>query len=373
MIKQRFISRLSLTSIVSLLGFLLFIWWNGTANANETDRDDINADAWVVMESKTGKVLLDKKMDKQHFPASITKIITAIIAIEERELNEIVTVSEHAQNTEGSSLSLQSGDKISLLDLLYGIMLHSGNDGAVAVAEHISTTENDFAQEMTSFAKSIGANNSHFTNASGLPDNEHYTTAYDMAIITRYAMQNAIFKEMVQHKTYNWDESLWRDTLMAHEESEAKEYGIAWEGKPQIINHNRLLGLYEGATGIKNGFTHESRSTLVGSANRNGTELIAVVLRSDNVDTAYNDIIKLLDEGFRVKKASSDQEKETDEETSTNNGEQVVVSKNSSAIESGAESKASYPIENQIIYLIILVTISCLIITFLIRRRQKRT
>ncbi|MBN8202779.1 D-alanyl-D-alanine carboxypeptidase family protein [Bacillus sp. NTK034] len=285
MIKQKFICLLSLPF------FLLFIWRNELANAKENIQNEINADAWVVMEAETGKVLLDKNMNKQHFPASITKIITAIISIEERVLNEIITVSEHAENTEGSSLALQAGDEISLLDLLYGIMLHSGNDGAVALAEHISTNENDFAQKMTSFAKSIGAKNSHFTNASGLPNDEHYTTAYDMAIITRYAMKNAIFKEMVQHKTYNWNEQLWRDTLMKHEKSEAKEYGIAWEGKPQVINHNRLLGLYKGATGIKNGFTHESRYTLVGSANRNGTELIAVVLRSENADTAYKGII----------------------------------------------------------------------------------
>ena len=192
MIKQKFIGVLSLTLKTSLLVFLLFILKHELVNAKKNIQNDINADAWVVMEAETGKILLDKNMNKQHFPASITKIITAIIAIEERELNEIVTVSEHAQNTEGSSLSLQAGDEISMLDLLYGIMLHSGNDGAVAVAvavaEHISTNENDFAQKMTSFAKSIGAKNSHFTNASGLPNNEHYTTAYDMAIITRYAM-----------------------------------------------------------------------------------------------------------------------------------------------------------------------------------------
>ncbi|USK62410.1 D-alanyl-D-alanine carboxypeptidase family protein [Peribacillus asahii] len=370
MIKPKFISMLSLPSKISLLVFLLFIWRNEPTNAKEDIQYDINADAWVVMESETGKVLLDKNMNKQNFPASITKIITAIIAIEERELSEIVMVSEHAQNTEGSSLSLKAGDQISLLDLLYGIMLHSGNDGAVAVAEHISTNETDFAQKMTSFVKSIGAKNSHFTNASGLPNNEHYTTAYDMAIITRYAMKNAFFKEMVQHKTYNWDEQLWRDTLMTHEKSEAKEYGIAWEGKPKIINHNRLLGLYEGATGIKNGFTHESRYTLVGSANRNGSELIAVVLKSANVDTAYKDIITLLDEGFRIKKASSDQVKRINEEVSTNNVVEESVLDNSNSKET--ESNSTIPIENQIIYASILGIITFLILTFWVKIRSKK-
>ena len=270
-------------------------------NAQENLYQEINADAYVVIDSNTGEILLEKNKDKRHFPASITKILTAIIAIEERDLNEMVTVSQHAQNTEGSSLSLMAGDKISLQDLLYGIMLHSGNDGAVAIAEHISNSETEFSKNMTAFAKSIGANNTNFINASGLPNDNHYTTANDMAIITRYAMKNEIFKETVQHKQYAWDSHLWRDDLMEHEQVEAAKLGIPWDGNPKIINHNRLLDLYEGATGVKNGFTHEARYTLVGSAEKNGAEIIAVLLRSKDSDTGYNDMIRLLDEGFKLK------------------------------------------------------------------------
>lgn len=183
---------------------LLFI--NGNlAKAELNWSDVISADAWVVMDSDTGEILLEKNKNEAHFPASITKIVTAIIAIEESELDEVVTVSRQAVATEGSSLTLKEGDQIHLKDLLYGIMLHSGNDGAVAVAEHISQTENEFAQKMTSFARSIGAKNTNFVNASGLPNDLHYTTAYDMAIITRYAMKNPVFKKIVGHKTYKWD------------------------------------------------------------------------------------------------------------------------------------------------------------------------
>jgi serine-type D-Ala-D-Ala carboxypeptidase (penicillin-binding protein 5/6) len=281
-----------------MLGFLIGI--TSKINAQENQNNEINADAYVVIDSKTGEILLEKNKNKTHFPASITKIVTAIIAIEEQDLNEIVTISQHAQNTVGSSLSLVAGDKIILRDLLYGVMLHSGNDGAVAIAEHISSSETEFSKKMTSFAKSLGANNTNFTNASGLPNDNHYTTANDMAIITRYAMENKVFKEIVQHKQYNWDNHLWRDTLAEHEKIDATRLGIPWEGKPQIINHNRLLDLYKGATGVKNGFTHEARYTLVGSAEKNGIKIISVLLRSKDSDTGYNDMINLLDEGFKT-------------------------------------------------------------------------
>lgn len=283
------------------LGIIGLTWLPGNTNAQDHLKDDINADAWVVMEASTGDVILGENMDKKHFPASITKIVTSILALEERDWNETVSVSEHAQNTEGSSLDLQVGDNISLKDLLYGIMLHSGNDGAVAIAEHLSKNEEAFSQKMTAFAKSVGAENTQFKNASGLPDNDHYTTALDMALITKYAMKNERFRDMVQHKSYRWDARLWTSELMEHEKAEAKNAGIPWDGKPQVINHNRFLGLYEGATGIKNGFTHEARYTLVGSAKKNGYELIAVVLKSPNAETAYSDMEKLLDEGFEMK------------------------------------------------------------------------
>ena len=262
--------------------------------------DEIVADAWVVMDSQSGEILLEKNKDKRHFPASITKIVTAIMAIEQRDLNEVVTVSQHAADTEGSSLYLKKGDKVILKDLLYGIMLHSGNDGAVATAEHLAGNEVEFARRMTLFVRSIGAKNTNFVNASGLPNENHYTTAYDMAVITRYAMQNPIFREIVSTKGYRWSENLWSESLGIHEKDDALQYGVTWTGQPMVVNHNRLLKQYEGATGIKNGFTHEARYTLVGAAERNDTELIAVILRSTNVDTAYQDITKLLDHGFSI-------------------------------------------------------------------------
>jgi serine-type D-Ala-D-Ala carboxypeptidase (penicillin-binding protein 5/6) len=324
-LKNNFIYR---PLIVTILVFVLYFSFNQKIIAQEHLNQQINADAFIVIDSKTGEIILEKNQNKQHFPASITKIVTAIIAIEDRDVNERVTISQHAQNTKGTSLSLLAGEKISLRYLLYGIMLHSGNDGAVAIAEHISNNETEFAQKMTSFAKSIGATNTQFTNASGLPDEEHYTTAYDMAIITQYAMKNETFREIVQHKQYNWDSSLWRDELLEHEKLDAAKLGIPWEGKPKIINHNLLLNLYQGATGIKNGFTHEARYTLVGSAENNGTEIIAVLLKSMDSDTAYKDMINLLDQGFILNMdkenkliAKNDDDLKTGKESNKDEGE----------------------------------------------------
>lgn len=370
--KNNFIYRLL---IVITLIFFLWLVINPRINAQENLNLEINADAYVVIDSKTGEIILEKNKNKRHFPASITKILTAIIAIEERDLNEMVTISQHAQNTEGSSLSLIAGDKISLRDLLYGIMLHSGNDGAVAIAEHISHNETEFSQKMTSFAKSIGANNTQFVNASGLPDDNHYTTANDMAIITRYAMKNKIFKDMVQHKRYTWDSRLWRDDLMNHEKIEATSLGVPWDGKPQIINHNRLLSLYKGATGIKNGFTHEARYTLVGSAERNGTEIIAVLLKSKDSETAYKDMISLLDEGFKLNEEKLNtmvvnQDKQEDPEDELISGEK----------ESSKNEKENIKKQNNLFKTLInykytlplgIVSIA-LIVFFIIKRKQKR-
>lgn len=279
---------------------------------------DVNADAWLIMNREKGEILSEKNMGDRHFPASITKIVTAIIAIEQKDLDEVVTISRTAADTIGSSLYLEEGDEITLRDLLYGSMLHSGNDGAVAIAEHISDSESEFAKRMTAFVQSIGALATHFTNASGLPDDEHYTTAKDMAIITAYAMDNSSFREMVQHKTYNWNETLWRDNLLNHEKEEAKGLGVSWTGSPQIINHNRLLNEYDGAIGIKNGFTHEARYTVVGAAKRDKTELIAVVLKSYNADTAYQDITKILDYGFTLSRSNDDENKQMDNEFMNN-------------------------------------------------------
>jgi len=349
-------------SILLYFGVTILLALNGKQIHAQQDLSNvISADAWIVMDSKTGEILLEKNMNQVDYPASITKILTAIIAIEERDLDELVTVSQHAAATEGSSLMLKEGNQIHLKDLLYGIMLHSGNDGAVAVAEHISQTEEVFAQRMTTFARSKGAKNTNFMNASGLPNSQHYTTVYDMALITRYAMNNPIFKEIVGHKTYKWDEYLWNNDLESHEKEEAKKLGLQWTGEPKIINHNRLLHFYEGATGVKNGFTHEARYTMVGAAQRKETELIAVILRSDNVDTASKDMMNLLDEGFALSVQTEQKELKKN----------ITIREKQSADLSKKQPNKNLSIKRIPFYLIALGIILIVTLLFLIKRMLK--
>jgi D-alanyl-D-alanine carboxypeptidase (penicillin-binding protein 5/6) len=230
----------------------------------------------IVMEAATGKVLYSKDANERRYPASTTKIITLITALEYGNLDDDVIASPNAATTEGSSLWLSPGEQLKLRDMLYGIMLVSGNDATVAVAEHISGSVEDFAKLMTQKAHSIGAVNSNFVNTSGLPDERHYTTAYDLAKITAYGYKNPLFAQIVS----------------------TKHKIIPWPGKDHdrdLYNENRMLWLYDGANGVKTGNTDAAGRCLVSAASRNGIQLVAVVLDSERM---WDDSISLLDYGF---------------------------------------------------------------------------
>jgi serine-type D-Ala-D-Ala carboxypeptidase (penicillin-binding protein 5/6) len=234
---------------------------------------DIAAKSAIVIEASTGKVLYSKNADDRRYPASTTKMITLIVALEQGNLNDMVTASANAANTEGSSLWLQPGEKLKLLDMLYGMMLISGNDATVAVAEHIAGSVDNFARRMTEKAHSIGATSTNFTNSSGLPDPNHYSTAADLARIAAYGYQNPLFVKIVstQHAV------------------------IPWQGKDHsrdLYNENKLLWLYDGANGVKTGYTDAAGRCLVSGANRNGIQMVAVVLDSERM---WEDSMRLLD------------------------------------------------------------------------------
>jgi len=239
---------------------------------------DISASRAVLYEPITGRVLYEKNKDEQSGMASTTKIVTAITAIEHGNLSDVVTVSKKAADVEGSSVWLGEGEKQTLENLLYGLMLSSGNDAAIAIAEHISGTTENFALLMNETAKKSGAKNSSFKNPNGLDEEGHFTTAYDLAKITAYAMENKKFREIVSTKTKTipWEGHQWDRTLK---------------------NHNKLLNLYVGADGVKTGFTKKCGRCLVSSAVRNGVRLIAVTLNAPN---DWNDHIKMLDYGFSI-------------------------------------------------------------------------
>ncbi len=239
---------------------------------------EISASKAVLFEPVSGRVLFEKNKDEKSGMASTTKIVTAITAIEHGNLNDVVTVSKKAADVEGSSVWLETGEKQTLENLLYGLMLSSGNDAAIAIAEHISGSTEKFALLMNETAKKAGAKNSSFKNPNGLDEDGHYTTAYDLAKISAYAMRNEKFKEIVstKSKTIPWEGHEWDRTLK---------------------NHNKLLNLYQGADGIKTGFTKKCGRCLVSSATRGGVRLIAVTLNAPN---DWDDHTKMLDYGFEI-------------------------------------------------------------------------
>lgn len=236
----------------------------------------IKAKSAIVMDATTGKVLYSKNAEEQRYPASTTKMMSLIVALEHGKLDELVTASKNAASTEGSSLELTQGETLKMIDLLYGIMLISGNDATVAVAEHISGTVEKFAALMTEKAHAIGANNTQFANSSGLPNPNHFTTAHDLARIAAYGYKNPLFTEIVSTKH--------RIIPLA-----GKEYGR------DLYNENRMLWLSEGGNGVKTGYTDAAGRCLVSGAKRNGLQLITVVLDSDAM---WDDSIALLNFGF---------------------------------------------------------------------------
>ena len=236
---------------------------------------NVTATAAIIIEASTGHVLYERKADAHMFPASTTKMMTLITALEHGGLDEIVTVGPGAYNAEGSTLWLEVGEKIPLGELLYGMMLISGNDGAIAIAEHCGGNVPDFAAKMTKRAQELGAVNTNFTNANGLPDTNHYTTARDLAIMAAHGFTLPHFEDIVG----------------------AKEVSFPWihDSTKLLRNENQMLWLYRGANGIKTGYTEAAGRCLVTSAKQNGVQLIAVVLDSLYI---WNDSIFLLDYGF---------------------------------------------------------------------------
>ena len=233
-------------------------------------RASASAGAEIAMELTTRTVLTESNADKRMPMASTTKIMTAIIIAEDCNLDEEITVPDAAVGVEGSSIYLKKDERIDVRDLLYGLMLRSGNDSAVALAIHHSGSVESFVTVMNERAKRIGADNTNFKNPSGLPDDEHYTTARDLCNIACYAMNNEIFREVVSSKSH--------------------------VGKFRSFeNKNKMLYRYEGANGVKTGYTLKAGRCLVSSAERNGMDVVTVVL---NCYDMYERSSAILDQCF---------------------------------------------------------------------------
>lgn len=242
---------------------------------------DVSAKYACVIDALSGKVLFEKNAYKSHSMASTTKIMTAHVALKNSSPTDIVTVSKNASGVEGSSIYLKQGEKIKMEDLLYGLMLASGNDAAVAIAEHISGSVDAFADLMNEEAKRIGVKNTGFKNPNGLDAEGHFTTAYDLAQITREAMKNPLFCEIVKTKS-----------------RELKNSDVGYSR--YVTNHNKMLKLYPGCTGVKTGFTKKTGRCLVTSCTRDNMSIIAVTLSAPD---DWNDHTKMLDFAFNNSEA----------------------------------------------------------------------
>ena len=237
---------------------------------------DVSAKGAVLLEAQSHDIVFGKSEQVRLPMASTTKIMTALIVLENASLDDIVTIEPCMVGVEGSSIYLQAGEKLSVEDLLYALLLESANDASVALAIHVSGSIEAFAQLMNEKAEKLGLCNTHFTNPHGLDDNEHYTTPYELGIIAAYAMQNDNFAKIVSTK-------------------KATIPSANGESHRVLVNHNRLLHSYDGAIGIKTGFTKKCGRCLVSSATRDGVTLICVTLNAPN---DWNDHKNLLNYGF---------------------------------------------------------------------------
>lgn len=259
----------------------LFIF-NTNVCAKPLDNSKIGALGAILMDAPTGRVLWEKNSHRKLAMASTTKIMTAIIALENANMNDSVTVSKSVLSVPQVKLNLSPGEKIKLQYLMYALMLESSNDAAVAIAEHIGTNVDGFCKMMNEKAKKIGALDTIFETPNGLDKGQHHSTAYDMALIARYALNNPKFISLI-------------NTPSATFSSNKKTY--------TVNNKNRLLREFNGANGIKTGFTGKAGHCFVGAAKQNDMQLISVVLGSGwgnkGKEGKWSDTKKILDYGFK--------------------------------------------------------------------------
>ncbi|MGN1345978.1 MAG: D-alanyl-D-alanine carboxypeptidase family protein [Eubacteriales bacterium] len=246
------------------------------AAAEEAVSGDVSAQAAILIEASSGETIFEKNPHEKLPMASTTKIMTALVALEHGDLSKTVHVANGACGVEGSSIYLTAGETLTLEDLLYALMLESANDAAAAIAYEIAGGIEEFAALMNQTAAEIGLTESHFTNPHGLDDEEHYTTAYDLAKLTAYALQNAEFRKIV---------STYRHQIPLRGE----------EGIRVLLNHNKLLRISDDVIGVKTGFTKHSGRCLVSAAERDGVRVIAVTL---NAPDDWRDHTMLHELGF---------------------------------------------------------------------------
>lgn len=299
-------------------------------SANLNDEPKINSRSAVVIDRKSKNIIYGKNENVKKAMASTTKIMTAMVVIQNTNLNNIVDISKKAAGTGGSRLGLKAGDKITVKDLLYGLLLRSGNDCAVALAEYVAGSVPEFSNLMNQNAQMLGLNNTHFVTPHGLDEEEHYTTAYELAILADYALNNEVFAQIVNTKSY---------TININKNSKT------------LNNTNELLGNLKGVYGVKTGFTNGAGRCLVTSIKRGNLDVICVVLGADTKKDRTRDSAKLIEYTFNKYEEIDIKEKikESFEKWNEINGNRINIEKGeSSKLELTLNDKDkifTYPIE----------------------------
>ena len=260
-------------AIIFTIITLFFVLFNTNFSQSIANADNSHS-AQIVMDANTYEVIFGENIHARLPMASTTKIMTALVIIENCNLNDLVTIDDRAIGVEGSSVYLEKGEKLKVKDLLLCLMLRSGNDSAVALALHLCNSLEKFAMMMNSKVEELGLKNTNFTNPHGLHDDNHYTSAYDLAVISSYAMKNQDFINVVSTKNVKI----------------TSNYHTRY-----LSNKNKILTSYEGANGIKTGFTKKAGRCLVASAKRNQKQVVSVVL---NVSDTYGTCKTLMDKAF---------------------------------------------------------------------------
>ncbi|WP_169081855.1 D-alanyl-D-alanine carboxypeptidase family protein [Paenibacillus sp. PL91] len=271
-----YFKKLQRIAMIVLLAILVVGTSQVTAVSANPSPLHTNARASALIDVESGRLLYSSNGDKSMRIASLTKIMTAIVAIDHGKLTDMVKTSKRAVGKEGSSIYLQLGEEMSLLNMLYGLMLRSGNDAATAIAEHVGGSEEGFVHLMNEKATFLGLKQTQFKNPHGLDEDGHFSSANDLAKLTAYALKNDVFAEIVSTKV--------KKVPNPHEK---------WEYS--YTNKNKMLTMYEGADGVKTGYTKKSLRCLVSSATRHGQQLAAVTI-NDSDD--WSDHRKMLDWGF---------------------------------------------------------------------------
>ena len=273
--------------------FFIFLFFISICNFCFADEPTIYSQAAILVDSKDGTVIYEKNSNERMFPASTTKILTGIIAIEKCSLDEKVVASENAINSIKSgytNANIQVGEELSMEDLLYALLIKSANEAANVIAEHIAGSTENFANLMNEKAKELGCQNTHFVNANGVHDDNHYTTASDLAIIAEYCMKNDTFRKIVATESY---------TLPATPQYPGDDRVLKNSNSLQIPGHAYY---YPYAIGMKTGFTSQAKNCLIAASKKNDLELISIVLHAEQTEEGksarYCDSINLLEYGY---------------------------------------------------------------------------